>query len=343
MKSAVVKEPLKYEIVESEIPELNNEYEVLVKMKAAGVCGSDFHLYKGENPCSTYPRIPGHENVGVIEKVGPKVTKVKVGDRVVVDLIITCGECYQCKIGRENVCESVKVRGSGTDGGWREYFTAPEDDVYIIPDNVSFKDAALLEPFCIGEHCTNRGRVTADDTVFILGTGTIGAIILQVCKEKGAKVICCDINQESLERAKKYGADFVINSKETDIIQEVQKITKGKGVTVAFDAACFPGSLTSILMPGILCNAGRAVSLGFTTAPESISQAMIDQRELDIIGSRMSCYQFEKTAKKFGEGKFQLEGIATDFIKFSEIDKVFYNMEHPDPKVKKMVILFDNE
>lgn len=342
MKSVVIKKPHEYEIVECKIPELESEYDVLIQMKAAGVCGSDLHIYHGANPCSTYPRIPGHENVGVIAKVGSKVTKVNVGDHVVVDLIITCGECYQCTIGRENVCENVRVRGSGADGGFREYFTAPEDDVYVLPKDIPFKDAALIEPFAIGAHCTARGRVVPEDIVFILGAGTIGSIILQTCKAKGCEtVICCDINNESLERAKAYGADYVINSKEENVVSRVQEITKGKGVTVAFDSACFKGSLTSLFEVGIVRNAGRIVSLGFCTEPEAISQAMVDQRELDLIGSRMSCYQFEPVIKQFAEKKFNLEGIATDFIKFSEIDKMFYNMDHPNPKVKKMVILFE--
>jgi len=275
MKSIVVTEPFNYKRIETPIPEFQNDYEVLVKMKAAGVCGSDFHIFRGENPCSSYPRISGHENVGIIEKIGPKVTKVKPGDRVVVDLIITCDECYQCKIGRENVCENVLVRGSGTDGGWREYFTAPEDDVYIIPNNVSFEEAALIEPFCIGAHCTKRGRVVAEDVVFILGTGTIGTIILKTCKSIGAKVICCDIDQGSLDRAKGYGADYIINSRTEDMHAKVFEYTNGKGVSVAFDSACFKGSLTLLMQGRLLRNAGRIVSLGFTTEPEVISQAVI--------------------------------------------------------------------
>ncbi|MBS3975492.1 MAG: alcohol dehydrogenase catalytic domain-containing protein [Syntrophomonadaceae bacterium] len=341
MKEIVIIKPHEYEVREVPIPELQNEYEVLIQMKAAGICGSDHHIYHGANPCSTYPRIPGHENAGVIAKVGSKVTKVKAGDRVAVDLIITCGECYQCKIGRENVCEHVRVRGSGADGGLREYFTAPEDDVYVVPDSIPFKDAALIEPFTVGAHCTERGRVVPGDIVFILGAGTIGSIILQTCRNKGCMVICCDINDETLERAKGYGADYVINAKKESVIARVQEITKGKGVTVAFDAACFQGSLTSLFEPGLVRNAGRIVSLGFTTAPEAISQAMLDQRELDLIGSRMSCDQFKPVIEKFARNEFNLDGIATTFIKFSEIDKMFYYMDHPDPKVKKMLVLFD--
>jgi L-gulonate 5-dehydrogenase len=342
MKEVVVVSSHKVEIREVPVPEIENDYEVLVKMKSAGVCGSDFHIYHGTNPCSTYPRIPGHENAGVVVAVGKKVTKVQVGDHVIVDLIMTCGTCYQCKIGRKNVCENVSVRGSGADGGWREYFTAPEAEVYKISPDVSWQDAALVEPFAIGAHCTSRGRVVPEDVVLILGTGTIGAIILQTCKAKGCKtVICADISDSSLERAKGYGADFVINTKNEDLVQRIQEITNGKGVTIAFDSACFKGSLTMLMQPGIVCNAGRVVPLGFVTEPEAITQAMINQRELDIIGTRMSCFQFEPTIKHMENHDFNLDGIATNFIKFSNIQEVFDHMDHPDPSVKKMVILFD--
>ena len=340
MKSCVITSPFHYEIREVPIPEPGDN-EALIQMKAAGVCGSDLHIYKGENPLSTYPLVPGHENAGIVAKVGKNVTNVQPGDHVVVDLVITCGTCWQCTHGRENVCEHVLVRGSGTDGGWREYFTAPQDDVYKIDSSIPWKNAALIEPIAIGAHCTKRGRVQPDDVVFILGTGTIGTIILQACKVIGATVICCDIDDQSLERAKKFGADYIINSKRQDIIQEVQKITNGHGCTIAYDSACFPGSLTQIMQYGIVCNAGRVVPMGFCDKPENISQADINKRELDIIGSRMSAYQFQPVAQNMAEGKYQLEGLATTFVPFSQIEKVFQNMEHPDPAVKKTVILFD--
>lgn len=341
MKEVVVVNPHQVEIREVSVP-VPGDDEVLIRMKSAGVCGSDHHIYHGSNPCSTYPRVPGHENAGIVEATGGNVQNVKPGDHVIVDLISTCGECYQCKTGRKNVCEHVKVRGSGADGGWREYFTAPALEVYKIADSVSWEDAALVEPYAIGAHCTQRARVVADDVVLILGTGTIGSIILQTCKARGCKtVICCDISDSSLERAKEYGADYVINSKKENIAEAVRKITDGHGVTVAFDSACFKGSLTMIMEPGIVCNAGRVVPMGFCTEPEAITQAMINQRELDIIGSRMSCFQFEPTIARMEEEAFDTRGIATTFIKFSEIDKVFHYMDHPDPEVKKMVILFD--
>lgn len=342
MKEIVIAEPRKPEIRVVPIPKLESEDYVLVKMKAAGVCGSDHHLYHGSNPCSTYPRIPGHENAGIIAELGKNVTNIKLGDHVIVDLLSSCGHCYQCTHGRKNVCENVKVRGSGVDGGWREYFTAPAKEVYKIADSVDWKDAALVEPYAIGAHCTKRGCVVQDDVVFILGTGTIGSIILQTCKAIGCKtIICCDISDSSLERARGYGADYVINSRRDDIVTKIQQITEGHGCTVAFDSACFPGSLTLCMQPGILCNAGRMVPMGFCTAPEEITQAMINQRELSVIGSRMSQDAFQPTIKRMERGEYQTEGIATTFIPFREVNRVFELMEHPTDEAKKMVILFD--
>lgn len=341
MKSLIIEKPHSYRIVEQEIPVLNDEYDVLVKMKAAGVCGTDYHIYHGKNPNSKYPLIPGHENVGIVEKIGEKVSKVKVGDHVVVDLIITCGECYQCTHGRSNVCENVLVRGSGTNGGFTEFLVAPETDLYIVDKKMPFSKAVLAEPYTVGAHSTKRARVVSDDVVFILGTGTIGTIILQTCKAKGATVICCDINDDSLERAKSYGADYIINSKKENLLDKVLEFTDGKGVTVAFDSACFKGSLTMIMQKGLVRNAGRIVPLGFVTEFEEISQAMINQRELDIIGTRMSENEFENVIKNLEDNIFETDGIVTEYINFSEIDKVFYRMDNPTGKTTKMVILFD--
>ena len=341
MKEVIITEPHNYEIREVPVPELADENEVLIQMKAAGVCGTDHHIFHGENPCSTYPRIPGHENAGIVVKKGKNVTNVEEGDHVIVDLLSSCGECYQCRIGRKNVCEHVKVRGSGADGGWREYFTAPASEVYKIDKKIKWEDAALVEPYAIGAHCTARGRVVPEDTVFIFGTGTIGAIILQTCKAIGVqKIICCDIDEASLERAKEYGADEVIHSGREDVVQKVQEISGGLCVTVAFDAACFPGSLTLCMQPGILCNAGRMVPMGFCTKPEEITQAMINQRELDIIGSRMSAFQFEPTIRRMENGELNTKGIATAIIPFQEIERVFHYMKHPAPESKKMIIVF---
>ena len=342
MKEVVIIGPKQYEIREVPVPAPGNN-EVLVQMKAAGVCGSDIHQFLGENPNTMFPRIPGHENVGIVVACGADVKNIKVGDHVVVDLVVACGECPQCKKGRRNVCRTVKARGAAIDGGWREYFAVPEHEVYLLPQDMPFKDAALIEPFAIGGHCTTRAGIQGGESVLVLSSGTIGAVILQTLKLKGCRVICADINDDSLARAQKYGADAVVNTKKENLKDAVQKFTDGAGVEVIFDSACYPGSLTAVLEMGIPANGATVVPMGFCTAQEGITQAMINTRELSIIGTRMSCNQFQPTIERFAKHEYQLDGMVSHYIPFSQVGQVFENIIHPPKNMKKMVIVFDEE
>ena len=342
MKEVVITGPKQYEIREVPVP-TPGDGEVLIQMKAAGVCGSDVHQFLGENPNAVFPRVPGHENAGVIVAVGKDVKNIKVGDHVVVDLVVACGECPQCKKGRRNVCRTVKARGSAIDGGWREYFAVPEHEVYLLPQDMPFKDAALIEPFAIGGHCTTRAGIQGGESVLVLGSGTIGAVILQTLKLKGCRVICADINDASLARAKEYGADAIVNTKTKSLKEAVQEFTDGAGVDVIFDSACYPGSLTAVLEMGIPANGATIVPMGFCTAQEGITQAMINTRELSIIGTRMSCNQFQPTIERFAKHEYQLDGMVSHYIPFSQVGQVFENIIHPPKDMKKMVIVFDEE
>lgn len=340
MKAAYLTAPRCWELREDAIPE-PGPGEVLVQMKAAGVCGSDFHNFNGANPNAVYPRISGHENAGIVVALGEGAEGLAIGDHVVLDLTHSCGECYQCRLGRKNVCRSVQVRGATIDGGWREYIALPAREAYRISPSIPWTEAALVEPFAIGAHSTKRGRVTDGDIVFVLGAGTIGSVIIQMCRLRGAStIISADVDPDNLARSKKYGADYTIDCRTEDAVARVREITGGEGVTVAFDAACYPGSLTLCMTPGILRNAGRMVTLGFVTQPEAITQAMINQRELDVIGSRMSAFQFEPVIELMEQGRLITEDLANAFIPFEEIGRVFDQMAHPDRSIKKMVITF---
>lgn len=340
MKQAIVTGPCRFEIREVPVPK-PGDGEVLIKMKSAGVCGSDFHLFLGENPNAVYPRVPGHENAGIVVEVGKNVKTVSPGDAVVLDLVVACGSCPQCLSGRRNICRTVKARGSAIDGGWREYLAVPEHEVFLLPRSVSFREAALIEPFAIGGHCLSRAKVRGDELALILGSGTIGAVILQTLKQKGCRVICADISESSLERAKSYGADYVINTKTQNLKEEVERITEQAGANLIFDSACYTGSLTELMQPGIPANGATIVPMGFNNEKEEITQMMINGRELSIIGTRMSTGQFEPTIEKFARKQFVLDGMVSHYIPFKQIEQVFENMLHPVKDMKKMVIEFD--
>lgn len=338
MKAIRVIKPLEVVIEEVEQPRIEKNDEVLIKMKAAGICGSDVHIYHGTSPVATYPRVIGHEMVGVIEAVGREVSKVKVGDRVIVNQIVSCGQCYACKRGRGNVCGFLKVRGVHIDGGYQEYIIAPEHDVFILPDKLPFEQAVLLEPISIAVQGVSRAELKDDDTVLILGAGNLGSSLLQIAKLTGATIIMADIAEHRLTDAKKNGAHYTINSSKTDLFEEVMRLTDGYGATASIDAACTRDSLPLL----IKCtgNAGRVITMGFIEEPSEVAQFRITAKELDIRGSRLQNKRFPTVIKLFEEDKISFEGMISHVMPYYDIQKALDMIDSRDPSVKKIVLSF---
>ena len=178
MKAVQIVQPGDLRIIDMEKPQLTEEHNVIVRMTAAGICGSDMGIYHGTNAAATYPRVIGHEIVGVVEEVGPTAKKVKVGDRVIIDQVTACGHCYACRKGRPNVCGDLHVRGVHIDGGYREYIDVADTDCYLLPDFLSDTDAVMIEPTTIAVQCCSRAQLESDDTVLIIGSGALGSSCL---------------------------------------------------------------------------------------------------------------------------------------------------------------------
>lgn len=248
MKGVQIVEPNKLQIVDLEKPQIDKENNVLVRMVAAGICGSDVGIYHGTNAAATYPRIIGHENVGIVEEIGDGVTRVKVGDRVIIDQVTACGHCYACRKGRPNVCGNLKVRGVHIDGGYREYMAVPDRDCYLVPEILSDEEAVMIEPTTIAVQCCSRAQLESEDTVMIIGSGALGSSILRIVKLYNPKaIIVTDIDDAKLEEAKKNGATYTINSLKEDVPTKAHELTDGYGPTVTIDAACVKGSLLTAL------------------------------------------------------------------------------------------------
>ena len=239
MKAVQIVKPGELRIIDMEKPVIDETNNVLIRMTAAGICGSDRGIYHGTNAAATYPRVIGHEMVGVVEQVGPGVSRVKPGDRVIVDQVTACGTCYACRKGRPNVCGNLKVRGVHIDGGYRQWMAVNESDCYLLPDHISDVDAVLIEPTTIAIQCCARAEIEAEDTVLIMGAGALGSRILSVVKlHHPAKIIVADIDDAKLEAALKNGADAVIRSDREDVAQRAKELTDGYGPTLCIDAAC---------------------------------------------------------------------------------------------------------
>ncbi|MBU8772310.1 MULTISPECIES: zinc-binding alcohol dehydrogenase family protein [Cytobacillus] len=339
MKAVQIPSAMEMEVIDIEKPVIRNPDEVLVKVKRVGICGSDMHIYHGTNPLATYPRIVGHEVAGEVVEVGSNVSGMKPGDHVVVEPIRYCGECYACRKGRPNVCQSLSVFGVHEDGGLREFFVLPEKQLHVVNSSLEWDEIVLAEPYTIGAQAVWRGAVGEGDTVFIQGSGPIGICILKMAKLQGARVIISDLKQERLAFAKENGADEIINASEESVEDRVLELTDGEGPNVVIDAVCLPSTFE--LGVNLVSPAGTVVVLGFDERPSSIPQLPITKKEVTIVGSRLQTNQFEKVVSLLNVEKLQSNGFITHHFPISEVQEAFRYVEKNPDQVRKAVIVFD--
>lgn len=340
MKAIQIVKPNELKVIDMDMPKIEQPNEVLVKMKAAGICGSDVGIYHGTNAAATYPRVIGHEMVGEIVEVGSAVTNRKVGDRVIIDQVTACGNCYACRKGRPNVCGNLKVRGVHLDGGYREYMVVPEQDCYLLPDFLADEDAVMIEPTTIAVQACSRAELCAEDNLMIIGAGALGNSILRISRLfHPNKLIMVDIDDNKLAECLKNGATDIINSKTEDVVARAHELTDGYGPTVTIDAACFKGSLlTACQATG---NAGRVITMGFSVAPDEINQFVITSKELDVRGSRLQNRKFQTVIDLVNEHKVDLSGSISHTFHFLEAQKAFDFNDTHDPAIRKIVLTFD--
>lgn len=340
MKAIQIVKPNELKVIDMEMPKIEQPNEVLVKIKAAGICGSDVGIYHGTNAAATYPRVIGHEMVGEIVEVGSAVTTRKVGDRVIIDQVTACGTCYACRKGRPNVCGNLKVRGVHLDGGYREYMAVPEQDCYPLPASLSDEDAVMIEPTTIAVQSCSRAELCAEDNLMIIGAGALGNSILRIARlYHPNKLIMVDIDDEKLAECLKNGATDVINSRTEDVVARAHELTDGYGPTVTIDAACFKGSLlTACRATG---NAGRVITMGFSVAADEINQFAITSKELDVRGSRLQNRRFQTVIDLVNAGKVDLSGSVSHTFHFLDAQKAFDFNDTHDPSIRKIVLTFD--
>ncbi|MDO5538884.1 MAG: zinc-binding alcohol dehydrogenase family protein [Eubacteriales bacterium] len=339
MKAIQVKRPDQMVLIDMETPVIDSKNNVLVKIKAAGICGSDVGIYHGTNAAATYPRVIGHEMVGEVVEIGENVSKIKVGDRVIIDQVTNCGHCYACRKGRGNVCANLNVRGVHIDGGYREYMAVPEDDCYILPDSLAYEDAVMIEPATIAIQCCSRAELCEEDILIILGCGALGSSILRIARLSGAKIIMADIVDDKLQEALDKGAHHVINLAKEDFEARVKEYSNGYGPTVAIDAACTKDSLSKLL--AVVGNAGRVITMGFSVNSTEINQFSITSKELDIRGSRLQNKKFGEAIRLIEEGKLDLKGSISHKFPFKEAQKAFDFNDSRDPAIRKIVLMFE--
>jgi (R,R)-butanediol dehydrogenase/meso-butanediol dehydrogenase/diacetyl reductase len=317
---------------------------VIVKVKAAGICGSDLHFYRGvvDLPKGT---VLCHELSGEIVEVGEGVSSFKVGDRVGIEPLIGCGECRFCKVGEYHLCAQLKHIGIFYSGGFAEFSRVPEDKLYKLPENVSFEVASLLDCYAVSVHAINKVRVEVDDVVVILGGGPLGLTTAQVVKAAGVnEVVLVDLIDGVLEVAKKAGIGCTINATKEDVVKKVKELSGGLGADVVFEAV--GGDAPTLNQAIQLARPGGTVGIIGARMEASnldVWTAFIKELNIQFVWSYAMWgfkREFDIALNLLASGKINAAPLITHKVSLDEINKGFRlaNNKKESNAVKVLVI-----
>ncbi|HEY6542089.1 MAG TPA: zinc-dependent alcohol dehydrogenase family protein [Ktedonobacteraceae bacterium] len=288
--------------------------ELVVRVGACGICGTDLHIVDGDSPLVCYPLVPGHEFAGEVVAVGRNVSRgngtgdmnITVGTRIAVDPTLNCGHCEFCRTGRENLCLNYAAIGVTVDGACAEYVTVPVNRAYILPEHLSFREAALIEPISCAVHGIHLLNLRPGDTCLVVGAGTMGLILAQLALRGGAsKVVMVDLNMQRLQRAKKLG----VNSIQTDInkLLEDEPLGFDCAIDVTGVASAIEGAFTAVKRGGKLLIFGVASS----EARISLSPFRIYNDEITVLGSMAVLHSFGPALNLLSSGAIDTEVMLT--------------------------------
>lgn len=337
MKTAEGQGNVEIREVEEPIPKSN---EVKIEVKAAGICGSDIHIYHDTTNISFKPPvIMGHEFSGKIVDTGKNVMELKIGDRVTSETAAeVCGTCRYCRNGDYNLCPSRLGIGYWINGAFTKYIVVPQERVHKLPENVNFMEAALLEPLaCCVHEVSEKTRINAGDIVLITGPGTIGLLTLQVAKAEGATVIICGTSKDKkrLDLAKTLGADMIVDVQSENLKKIIEKTTNGDGVDVVFE--CSGSAAAANLGLEILRKKGRYTQMGGFGSPIQIDFDKITYKEIQLTGSFSQKWSAWKRAiKLLSEKKVRTKPLITEILPITDWEKGF--QEHEEKKEIKIIL-----
>ena len=320
--------------------------EVLLESNAAGICGTDLHIFRGEFEARVrYPAILGHEFGGVIVEAGENVRNFRSGDRVVVDPIIPCHNCPACLTGHINACQTLKLLGVDLQGGFGQYVAVPANHLFALPESIPMTHAPMVEMYALGHHILQRGQVQPGETVALIGSGKLGLSILDVlCHSASPGVtIVIDLQPFRLETAKKLGAEFTLNIHEVDPVERVLELTHGFGVDCVIEAVGhyhLPEGQEAPLAQAVkmIRNGGRIVTAGLGEQLSAVHFKTLVLKEAQIIASRVTRGEFPRAIQMMSRGLLHPELLITDVKPLEDITSAFAQVEREDPVTIKVVL-----
>ncbi|MBN1360064.1 MAG: galactitol-1-phosphate 5-dehydrogenase [Sedimentisphaerales bacterium] len=341
MKALVHTKPYTLEYCDLPAPEVGDD-DVLVRVQACGICGSDVQGFTGKTGRRIPPVVMGHEAAGVVEAVGGSVAGVAPGDRVCFDSTVYCNRCPACRQGLYNRCVRREVLGVSVpqfrrQGAMAEFVAVPHWIVARLPDEMSFVEAALLEPASIGLHAANRAAIEQGSTVVVIGTGTIGLFVLQAARLRGAgTVIACDVNDFRLELAKAVGADVGLNPNEINLADEVLRRTYGQGSAVTFEVVGYAETFRQAI--ALTRTGGTVVAVGNLAHQADFSLQELVSRELTLTGSYASAGEFRLCIDLIASGKIKIAPLVSEVLPLQNGPEAFERLLRGQEKLLKIVL-----
>lgn len=338
MKTVLIKEPNQIEVTTMDMP-IRKQGEALLKIIYCGICGADVASYTGNQPFTSYPRIPGHEFSAEIIEIDENNKGLKVGDVVTANPYFNCGSCYSCERGFVNCCTDNQTMGVQRDGSFSQYIVMPIERVYP-GRGLTAEQLALVEPFTISYHAVSRAEIKPSDNVLVVGAGPIGLFALISAKLKGAKVYVADILDGRLDMAKDFGADGVINTKELNIQDESNKITGGNGFDVCIEAC----GLSDTFLACIDCSAFAAniILIGNGKKETTFLHSILLKKELNVFGSRNSyAKDFEDVIQIISTGKVDVIKMVSKIYTIDNADEAFKALANNDGSLAKVLVKMD--
>jgi L-iditol 2-dehydrogenase len=341
MKSLLLSEYSHLELVDLPVPSVGPN-EVLVRVEACGICGSDVHGYDGSSGRRIPPIVMGHEAAGTVAAVGTDVRAFSRGDRVTFDSTVYCGHCAYCVLGEVNLCDNRQVVGVSCGdyrraGAFAEYIAVPERIVYRLPETISFAEAAMLEAVSVALHAVRIASVTGGESVLVIGAGMIGLLILQAAKAAGSsRVFIADIDESRLNLAAQVGATAVLHSSGADLVSEVSRLTGRKGADVTLEAV---GKNETVAAAIDCTRKGGTVTLVGNISPEvTIPLQKVVTRQLRLQGSCASAGEYPRAIKLVASGKIQVKPLITAIVPLEEGPRWFQRLHAREPNLMKVVL-----
>ncbi len=316
--------------------------DVLVRVKACGICGSDIHGYDGSTGRRVPPLVMGHEAAGLIAEVGANVRGLKVGQRVSFDSTVSCGYCRFCQAGQINLCDNRQVLGVSCGefrrhGAFAEFVSVPARIVYPLPDALGFAEAAMLEAVSIGVHAVRLTPVTLNDTAVIIGTGMIGLLTLQAARLAGFRsIIAVDTDDSRLALALELGATVAFNAKNTDVPEAVRGVTGGAGADAAFECV---GANATVLSAIHSVRKGGSVTLVGNLAPKTeLPLQVVVTRQLRLQGSCASSGEIPACIEMLARGDIKVDKIISAVVPLSDGPAWFERLYKGEPGLMKVIL-----